>query len=310
MRLPLGFHVGFDVTQLRHALFQRVDRLQPLGANLGQIAFSVLLFQKPQLVLLERGAGVQGVVLGGHFGLLFQFFQVAGQLAQDVFDAGEVLLRVVQAVLRLAAALFVFGDASGFFQKQAQLLGAAFNDAADRALTNDGVRTRPQTGTQKHVLHVAAAHRLVVDEVVAATVAGEYALDSDLGELIPLPTGAVVAVVKIEFHAGAAGRFALGGAVEDHVLHGLATQLARLGLAQHPAHGVHDVGLAATVGAHHPHQLPRQHEVGRLSKRFEARELDGLKAHGDVRTDKAPTPKREGAQMIQPDKPSAPEVAL
>ena len=70
------------------------------------------------------------------------------------------------------------------------------------------------------------------------------------------------------------------GAVEDNVLHGLTTQLAGLALAQHPAHRIHDVGLAATVRAHHADHLPGQNEIGGLGKGFEAGELDGIQAHG------------------------------
>ena len=234
-------------------------------------------------MLLQGGAGVQGVVLGGDFGLFFEFFQVAAQLAQDVFNAGEVLYRVVQAVLRFTPAFFVFGNARGLFQEQAQLFGSAFNDAADRALANDGVGPRPQPGAQKHILHIAAAHGLVVDEITAATIAGEHALDGDLGKLIPLPTGAVVVVVEHQLNTGAAGRFAVGGAIKNHILHGFAAQLAGFGLTQHPAHSIHDVGFAAAIGAHHPHQLPRKHEIGWFRKGFEARELDGLKAHNNTK---------------------------
>jgi len=231
-------------------------------------------------VLLERAFGLQRVVAGGHLGLLFELFEVGVQFAQDVFDTGQVLARVRQAVFGLAAALLVFGDACGFFEKQAQLFGTRLDDAADGALPDDGVSTWAQTGTQEHILHVAATHWLVVDVVAAVAVTREHALDRDLGKLAPLAASAVVAVVKDQLHAGAAGRLAGGRAVEDHVLHGLATQLGRLGLAQHPAHRVHDVGLAATVGADHAHQLARQHEVGRFGKRFETRELDGIEAHG------------------------------
>ena len=83
-----------------------------------------------------------------------------------------------------------------------------------------------------------------------------------------------------QFHAGAVGRLALAGAVEDDVLHGLATQLAGLALAQHPAHRIHDVGLAAAVGADHADQLARKLEGGGLSEGLEARELDLVQAHG------------------------------
>ena len=77
-------------------------------------------------MLLERGVGVQRVVLGGHLGLLFELFEVGVQLAQDVFHPREVFARVGQAVFGLAAALFVFGDAGRFFEEQAQLFRGGF----------------------------------------------------------------------------------------------------------------------------------------------------------------------------------------
>ena len=215
--------------------------------------------QVPKLVLFERAGGCQRVEFLRHLGLLFQLVEVGIELTQDVFDPGQVLPCVAQAVLGFAAALLVFGHARRLFQEQTQFLGLALDDAADGALADDGVGARPQARAQKHVLHVAAAHHLVVDQIAAGAVARQHALDGDLGKLVPLAAGAVVVVVKHQFHAGAAGRLAGGGAVEDHVLHRLAAQFRSLALAQHPAHRVHDVGFAAAVWPNHAHQLPGQH---------------------------------------------------
>jgi hypothetical protein len=167
----------------------------------------------------------------------------------------------------------------GFLQEQAQFFGLALDDAADGALADDGVGARAQAGAQEHVLHVAAAHRLVVDVVAAGAVAREHALDRDLAELAPLAARTVVAVVEHQFDAGTAGGLARGRAVEDHVLHGFAAQLGGLGLAQHPAHRVHDVGLAAAVGPDHTHELAREHEVGGFGEGLEAGELDRVETH-------------------------------
>jgi hypothetical protein len=153
-------------------------------------------------VLLERAAPA-GVGTAGPPRPAFPACRGCVELAQDVFDAGQVLARVGQAVFGLAAALLVLGDAGRFFEEQAQLLGAAFDDAADGALADDGVGARAQAGAQEHVLHVAPAHRLVVDVVAAGAVARQHALDGDLGELAPLAAGAVVGVVEHQLHASA-----------------------------------------------------------------------------------------------------------
>ena len=241
---------------------------------------------------LQRALVLQVAVIRGDLGLAFQLLEVAVELPEDVLDAGQVLARVLEAVLGLAAAFLVLGDAGGFLEEHAQFLGLGFDDPADRALADDGVGARPQAGAQEHVLHVAPAHRLVVDEVAGRPVAREHALDGDLGELVPLAAGTGAGVVEHQFHAGAAGRLAVARAVEDHVLHGLATQFAGLAFAQHPAHRIHDVGLAAAVGADHADQLAGQLEVRRIGKGLEARELDRVQSHRGVITG-PPQPARD-----------------
>ena len=134
-------------------------------SSLGGIA----VLQEPELVLLQRrpapAAARYSVATSA---CCFQLVQVGVQLAQDVVDPRQVLARVLQAAFGFAAALLVLGHAGGFFEEQAQFLGARFDDAADRALADDGVGARAEAGAQEHVLHVAAAHRLVVDVVAGA----------------------------------------------------------------------------------------------------------------------------------------------
>ena len=270
MGLPNRLQVGLHMAQVGHATLQRIHSCICISLELELVGLALRALQKPQLVLFERHIGLQGFVLLRDLGLLFQLVQIGVEFAQDVFHAGEVFAGVGEAVFRLAAALFVFGNARGFFQKQAQLFGLALNDAADGALANDGVGTWPQASAQEHVLHVATAHGLVVDVVAAGAVAGEHALDGNFGELRPLAARAVICVVKHQLHAGAAGGLAGGGAVKNHVLHGLAAQFAGAALPQYPAHRVHDVGLAAAVGPNHAHELPRQQKIGGFGEGLEA----------------------------------------
>ena len=99
------------------------------------------------------------------------------------------------------------------------------------------------------IVDVAAAYRNIVDVVRRIAVARQHALDRDLAVLSPLAADAALAVVEMQLDRGAADRRPITGAIEDHVLHRLAAQCGGLGFAQHPAHGVDDVRLAATVGA-------------------------------------------------------------
>ena len=280
MRLADGFQIGLDAAQIGQAGLQRGTGAFGVKFHLVLVGQGVGAFQKPLLLLFQGDVGVERVEPRRHFGLFFQFVQVCVKLTQDVAHAGEVLARVVQAVFCLASTFLVFGNARCFFQKQAQFFGLAFNDAADGALADDGVGARPQARAEEHVLHVAATHRLVVDVITAGAIARQHSFNGDLAKLAPLAASTGVGVVKHQLDAGAAGRLAQVGAVEDDVLHRLAAQLAGLGLAQHPAHGVHDVGLAAAVGANHTDQLAWQLERGGLHKRLEPGQLDGIEAHG------------------------------
>ena len=178
-------------------------------------------------MLFECGLSLQALIQCGHFGLTLKLVEVDIEFTQDIVNAGEIFTRVVQAVGRFAAALFVFRNASGFLQKQAQLFWLAFNNTADGALANDGVSARTKASPQKHVLNVTPTHQLVVYEVTAVAFTGQHATHSNFRKLTPLTTCAVIGIVKHQLHAGTVGRFSGGGAVKNNVLHGLATQLRR-----------------------------------------------------------------------------------
>ena len=231
------------------------------------------------MLLTQSDPFLQFLVLLSYLGLSLKFFQVGGQLSQNVFHAREVFARVAQTIFSFSAALFVFGNAGGLLQEQPQFLWFGFDDATDRALTDDGVCAGPKACAQKHVLHITAAYWLVVDVVTAVAIAREHTLDRDFFKLVPLTTCSVRLIVKHQFHTGTAGGFACVGAVENHILHGLAAQFTGTTFTQDPTHGINDVRFTTTIGAHHADQLAWQQKVGGVGKRFEARHLDGIETH-------------------------------
>ena len=69
------------------------------------------------------------------------------------------------------------GDAGGFFQHAAALLGLGLDDLADAALMHERRRARAGRGVGKQDLHVAGAHLAAVDAVGRAGLALDAAGD-------------------------------------------------------------------------------------------------------------------------------------
>ncbi len=234
----------------------------------------VVLAQEPQEVLLLLDVGLQRLVLGRDFGLARELLDLRVELAADVVDAGEVLARVLEALLGLAAPLLVLRDARRLLEEHAQFLGLRLDDPGDHPLLDDRVGARSDAGAEEDVLDVAPAHDLVVDEVVRLPVALQDALDGNLGVARPLARGLAHRVVEHEFHARAGDGLALRRAVEDDVLHRLAAQRRGPALAEHPPDRVDDVRLAAAVRADHADEIAGNADGGGVDERLEPRELD------------------------------------
>ena len=265
------FEVGLSMAQVGDPALHRVARGLAVHCDSGLFGLGVGQPEVPQLVLPEGHIRLQSLVLLCHLGLLLQLVQVGTEFAQNVLHPRQVLPCIAQAVFGFTATFLVFGYSRSLFKKEPQLFGFGLDDAADGALPDDGVGTWPQAGAQKDVLHVAPTHGLVVDVVAAGAITRQHPFHRNFGKLAPLPAGPVVGVLEHQLHTGTARRFAAGGAVENDVLHRLATQLAGAAFPQYPAHRVHDVRLATAVRADHTHQLAWQHEVGGLGERLEAR---------------------------------------
>jgi hypothetical protein len=222
--------------------------------------------RQPQELLLLVVLRLQRAVLLRDLRLLLELDDLAVELAQDVFDAGQVVARVGQPVLGLAPALLVLGDAGRLLQEDPQLLGTRLDDPGDHALPDDRVGPRAEAGAEEHVLHVAAPDVLVVDVVAGVPVARQHALHRDLGVLTPRAADASFVVVEHELDAGAPAGLAVDRAVEDHVLHRLAAQLGGLAFAEHPADRIDHVGLAAAVGADDADEAAGHVDLGRVDE--------------------------------------------
>ena len=88
-----------------------------------------------------------------------------------------------------------------------------------------------------------------------------------------------IGVVEGDRHLGQAVGTAGLGAVEDDVFHGAPRRCLRALLAHAPADGVHDVRLAAAVGADDADDVVVEVDHGPVDERLEARDLQLLDVH-------------------------------
>jgi hypothetical protein len=183
------------------------------------------------------------------------------------------------AILGLAAALLVLGDAGRLFEEGAQLFGARFDHARDHTLLDDRVAARAEPGAEEQLGDVLAAAACAIQEVGRGPVARHDAFQRDLRVARVLAGKLAVRVVEHQLDRGRADRLARAGAVEDDVCHRVPAQVFRGDLAHHPADGVDDVGLAATVRTDDADQVAGEIDGRRIDEGLETGQLDLIESH-------------------------------
>ena len=111
--------------------------------------------------------------------LLLQPVDLGGELADHVLEPQQIGFRRLQPQFRLVPARMQAGDAGGFLQHAAALLGLGLDDLADAALMHQRRRARAGRGVGEQDLHVAGAHLAAVDAVGGAGLALDAARDVD-----------------------------------------------------------------------------------------------------------------------------------
>ncbi len=191
---------SLGLAQLRQLGFEgHLDLLRLVGVAIAGL-LGLAQARKGEEVLVERELRLQVLVLRRDLGLLAEARELGVELGADVAHARQVLARVLEPQLGLAAPLAVLGDAGGLLQEHPQLLGLGGDDPRDHALLDDRVGAGAEAGAKEDVLHVAATHVLGVDVVVGVAVAREHPLHADLGVTRPGTADPPERVVEHQLH--------------------------------------------------------------------------------------------------------------
>ena len=197
---------------------------------------------------------LHGEPLLGELGVALGLAALAGEAPDLGLDLGDEVLhplkvhrRLFQSPLGAVLPVAVEPDPRRLLEERPALVGAVGEEEVDHLRLDHHAGVAAEPGAAQQVLDVAEPDRRAVEQVVALARAREPPGDDHLAVR---DREVAVAVVEEEGDLGDVDRPAGRRALEDHVLHlPAAEQPGRL-LAQHPAHRVGDVGLAAAVGAH------------------------------------------------------------
>ena len=222
-----------------HTARRCIERIQPLDEI---------------LVLIEADRKVQFTQALGKFLVFLDLLSLRLVLAhraagrpQVVFHAGHVRLDTFQLANGLLPLLAVLTHAGGLFEKHTAVVRLVGENRLDHVGVHLRVCTGAETRVKQERMHIAQAAFLVVDKVFARTVAVHTAGHYDLGIFRRERT---VTVVDDNGYFGKAHRGTFLGTAKDYVLHLAHAEERRPLFAEHPADGICNIRLTASVRTH------------------------------------------------------------
>ena len=188
--------------------------------------------------------------------------------------AGELQLGAVPAALEPA-------EAGRLLDQLAALGRLRVEHGLDAALRDHRAEAAAETDVGQELDQVDAAHRRLVDEVLALAAAVQPTRDGDLAvrEVGPFAVG----VVEQQVDLAEVRRLAPDRAREQHVVRLLRAQLARAHRPGRPEDRIRDVRFPGAVRPDDDRHSRLEVDLDRLDERLEAAQLDRFQVHARIR---------------------------
>ena len=267
-RLPNActLDTGFELPLTRNLLLEACLAFVKPGAGGARLVIEVMRTQRQQfrrrtpLLFLVAAIALCGLRLA------VEMLDVLFDFLEDVPQAIQVFLGVLDTVGGLFAPLLVLGNTRGFFQEDPHLFRLGLDEAGNHPLLDDRVAAGSEARTEKHARDVLTAAARAVQVVGRDAVAADLAPDTDFRVLGVLPFQRRIGIVEQQFDRGCAHGLAGTGAVENHVRDGIAAKPARRALSHDPADGIDYIGFTAAVGPHHANEATGKGNSGGVYK--------------------------------------------
>ena len=126
----------------------------------------------------------------------------------QILHARQVLARIGDAALGLAASLLIERNAGRFFDESAHVIGACLDYPRDHALLDDGVAARAEAGAQEQLRDVLATAAATIDEIAGGAIARHHPLERDFAVAGIGAADLAIGVVEHQFDRGGTDRLA------------------------------------------------------------------------------------------------------
>ena len=240
----------------------------------GDIQFSEAVFGQPDIAAAQLV--LEALVAAGLAHLALQRDDLAFDLFDDVAQAQQVGLGMVQLAQGFLLIGLILADPAGFLEHLAAVIGTRTENLVDAPLLHHTVGVGPQSGIHEQALDVLETALGLINEILALARTEDAA---GHGDLVVLSAQHRLAIGEGEADFGHGQRFDLVGAVEDHIGHGAAAQRLGALLAQYPANRVRHVALAAAVGPDDRHHSRFKHELRPFGEALEPDHFQCFKVH-------------------------------
>ena len=199
---------------------------------------------------------------------------LAVEMLDDIHQAVEVFLRVLNTVRRFPTTLLVLRDTGRFLEKHAHLFRLGLDQPRNHALLDNRIASRPEPRAQEYARDVLAPALGAIQKICRDTVTAHFSADRDLRVLGVLALERRLRIVEQQLDRGCTDRFPRARSVEDDVRNRVAAQPAGRAFAHHPAYRIDHVRLATAVRPDDTDKGARECDGCGVDEGFETGELD------------------------------------